>query len=43
MVDKLLKAGFSKVEESEYKKGLCKDADILDNRPIVSLFVEAIK
>jgi predicted SAM-dependent methyltransferase len=35
IVDKLLKTGFSKVEESEYKKGLCKDVDILDNRPIV--------
>ena len=43
LIDKLLKTGFSKVEESEYKKGLCKDADILDNRPLVSLFVEAIK
>lgn len=43
IIDKLLKVGFLKVEESEFQKGLCKDAAILDNRPLDSLFIEAIK
>ena len=43
IIDKLLKIGFLRAEESEFKKGFCKDADILDNRPEVSLFVEAVK
>jgi predicted SAM-dependent methyltransferase len=39
----LNKAGFQTIERCEFKIGRCKDADKLDNRPIDSLIVEAVK
>lgn len=39
----LKNAGFLKINICEFKKGLCRDIDILDNRPVDSLFLEGIK
>jgi predicted SAM-dependent methyltransferase len=39
----LLDSGFSKVVRCEFKKGLLKHLDLLDNRPEHSLFLEAFK
>jgi predicted SAM-dependent methyltransferase len=39
----LLAAGFEKVERRSFREGLCPDLEVIDNRPIGSLFIEAIK
>lgn len=43
MSKQLKNAGFSTIENCAFKQGKCKDIDILDNRPIDSLFIEATK
>ena len=36
-------AGFSRAYVTSYRVGACPDLDLLDNRPEISLFVEAVK
>lgn len=39
----LLRIGFRRAYRCDYQEGLCPDLDTLDNRPEISLYVEAIK
>jgi hypothetical protein len=39
----LIACGFSEAAVCKYREGRCPDLQLLDNRPEVSLFVEAIK
>jgi SAM-dependent methyltransferase len=39
----MLRCGFSQALRCAYRKGRCQDLELLDSRPEVSLFVEAIK
>lgn len=39
----LLQTGFRKAYRCDYRQGQCPDLDALDNRPEISLYVEAIK
>jgi SAM-dependent methyltransferase len=43
MIRLLEGAGFAKAYRCEYREGRCPDLDKLDNRPAISLFVEAQK
>lgn len=43
LVALLLQIGFRRAYRCDYRKGHCPDLDILDNRPQLSLYVEAVK
>jgi predicted SAM-dependent methyltransferase len=43
LVALLVQVGFQRAYRCEYRKGQCPDLDALDNRPELSLYVEAIK